>query len=181
MLKTAHSALNTTQPAFSLIEIIVAVAFISVILTALSMTLLYTNRALKENEYRSQATNQAQSCLDVFRNLRDSNSWAFFCQRLTTLNASNVNGHNLPKITSVVNGGLLLTICQANSSQIGNTYDFSISNLDNPPSNYTASNMCNDNQRVRISVTVNYDNFHGDRQSLTLTQDFAKRETEADY
>ncbi len=180
MLKQTHFRLDATQSAFSLIEIIVAVAFISVILTALSMTLLYTNRALKENEYRSQATNQAQSCLDVFRNLRDSNSWAFFCQRLTTLNANNVNGINLPKITSVVNDDLL-TICQANSSQTGNTYDFNISNIGNPTNNYTSSNMCSDNQRVRISVTVNYDNFHGDRQSLTLTQDFAKRDTEAAY
>jgi hypothetical protein len=67
---------------FSLVEILVAVAFISLILTALSVNMVYTQRSIKNSQMRAKAIDQASACLDKFRNLRDSNIWRDFCARL---------------------------------------------------------------------------------------------------
>jgi type II secretory pathway pseudopilin PulG len=68
--------------AFSLIEVMVAVALISFILTALSINMVYTQRTIKNTQLRAKAIDQANACLNQFRNARDSLIWSDFCQRL---------------------------------------------------------------------------------------------------
>lgn len=167
---------NSSQDAFSLIEILIAITLISLLLTGLSMTLLYSNRAIKDTQYRSQATDQARSCMDVFRNLRDSNSWTFFCQRLTTVELSpdgtKIQAHLGDDGTDIKD---LCTVPPAslnNESEGDNHFEF--------PTDVKGINSCKD-QNARIDITIKYTNFHGDLQTLTMNQDFKKRDTEAEY
>jgi type II secretory pathway pseudopilin PulG len=73
---------NFPAPAFSLIEVLVAVTLISFILTAISVNMVYTQRSVKNAQLRAKAIDQANSCLNEFRNARDSMLWVDFCKRL---------------------------------------------------------------------------------------------------
>jgi type II secretory pathway pseudopilin PulG len=60
----------------------VACALMSLILTALAINMVYTQRTIKNAQLRAKAVDQANSCMNTFRNLRDSNTWIDFCKRL---------------------------------------------------------------------------------------------------
>lgn len=160
----------TTQPAFSLIEILVAVALISMILAGLSVTLLYSSRSVQDTKLSSQATDQAQSCLDVFRNLRDSNSWTFFCQRLSSplqISAGVVsyNGKN---------------ICDTQNPD--NTYqlEFYSTGTNFAPCDSRGRNN-NSFETATVKITVNYKNFDGNNRKIDLSQNFTQLDNEASY
>lgn len=172
---------STSFAAFSLIEMMVAIAIISLILTGLALMMLYSNRTIQEARLRSSITDQAQSCLDNFRNLRDSNSWAFFCQRL---NAKKVGGDS----GSAYTGGDTLTfaddsgyppieICPALPND--STYTFSFTD---GPNFLASSNPCHNlQQQAKVAITINYTDINGTPRTLTLEQIFQKSDTEAPY
>ncbi len=160
----------TTQSAFSLIEILVAVALISMILAGLSVTLLYSSRSVQDTKLSSQATDQAQSCLDVFRNLRDSNSWTFFCQRLNTsleISGSTVsyNGKN---------------ICDTQNPDSTYQVEFYSTDTNFAPCDDRGENS-NSLETATVKITVNYKNFDGNNRKINLSQNFTQLENEASY
>lgn len=159
-----------TQEAFSLIEILVAVALISMILSGLSVTLLYSTRSIQDTKFSSRAADQAQSCLDVFRNLRDSNSWTFFCQRL-----------NAPL---VIAGGTVSyndkNICDTQDSNGIYTLTFSSTNGNSSPCSGLSKNA-KGLETATVKVTVTYKNFDGNDREVNLFQSFTQLENEASY
>lgn len=76
MLKSSHS-----QPALSLIEVMVAVVIVSFVLIALVSNIFYTQRVIIDARLRANALDQANSCLERFRNLRDGMHWWEFYRR----------------------------------------------------------------------------------------------------
>lgn len=77
MLKSSHA-----QPALSLIEVMVAVVIVSFVLIALVSNIFYTQRVIIDARLRANALDQANSCLERFRNLRDGMHWWEFYRRL---------------------------------------------------------------------------------------------------
>ncbi len=157
-----------TQDAFSLIEVIVAVGLISVILTGLSLTLLYTARTVEDTRQSSLATDQAQSCLNTFRNLRDSNSWPTFCSRLNSVALAQDQ-------TEIVwnNGSEQIIICPANP---GTTYTLSLTNIAGTNSPCTGSP-----ETAQINIGVDYNNFSGEIKNVSLGQSFTQLNIDAPY
>ncbi|MDO5561832.1 MAG: type II secretion system protein [bacterium] len=165
-----HKFKSTSQPALTLIEMLIAVALISVLLTALALTLLYSNRTIQEAQIKSTAVNQAQSCLDNFRNLRDSNTWPAFCSRLAD-NAAGVSkftsGDTVIYQSSDA-GATALTICPL---VVGNRYNLEIEKCDN------ASGV----EKATVKVTVTYDTFSGGSGTTVASQTFQKTAIESNY
>lgn len=169
--KPLHSShYHRSQDAFSLIEILVAVALISMILAGLSVTLLYSTRAVQDTKLSSRATDQAQSCLDVFRNLRDSNSWTFFCQRLSS--PLDISGG-----TVSYNGKNICTTQDEN-----NTYslEFYSTGTNFSPCDSRGRNS-NALETATVKITVTYKNFDGVDRKINLSQSFTQLENEASY
>lgn len=161
---------SQSQPAFSLIEILVAVALISMILSGLSVTLLYSTRSIQDTKFSSRAADQAQSCLDVFRNLRDSNAWTFFCQRLNT--------------PLVITGGTVSyngnNICNTQDSNGTYTLTFSSTNGNHSPCSSLSKNA-KGLETATVTVTVTYKNFDGNDREVNLFQNFTQLDNEAAY
>ena len=76
------SRTSPAKPALSLIEVMVAVAIVSFVLIALVSNIFYTQRVIIDARLRAKAIDQANSCLERFRNLRDGMLWWQFYQRL---------------------------------------------------------------------------------------------------
>lgn len=75
------SRTSPAKPALSLIEVMVAVAIVSFVLIALVSNIFYTQRVIIDARLRAKAIDQANSCLERFRNLRDGMLWWQFYQR----------------------------------------------------------------------------------------------------
>ena len=159
---------NTHLPALSIIEILIATGLISAILTAMAINMIYTQRAIADSELRTKATDQAESCLNSFRGLRDSNSWNAFCNKVRGSYTGTSNG------TEIKYGGTVVCKSAADMglSTTGNTYSskYNITGL--------GSGACSGNSAT-ITITVNYTNFRGDPRSVTVSETFSKLPHEA--
>ena len=154
-------------PGLTLIEMLIAVALISMLLTALALVLLQSSRTIQEAQTKSTAVNQAQSCLDNFRNLRDSNTWTAFCAKVKTsfYNATSTNATSTIVFTKDSSS---MTICPAVA---GNSYTLNITECHDEA----------DKEKATVEVKVSYQNFSGGTGTTTATQNFEKTSTESDY
>lgn len=173
---------NQSLAALSLIEILIAVALISIIISGLALMMLHSNRNIQETRLRSAINDQAQSCLDNFRNLRDGNPWTFFCQRLnakrtgsfTLGSAYNATTGFVPEIT-FQDATNTLILCPK-LDEYGVQYHLKFSG----GSNFNIGTPCND-QRAKVTLTVRYQDHRGTEKDLAVEQIFQKTESEAAY
>lgn len=147
-----------SQEALSIIEILIAVALMSVILTALAVNMAYTQRSINNAQMRAKATDYVGSCMQRFRNLRDSNSWPNFCEAIDgELTSLSVTACGEVEIKENV-GGVEKTI--------GNR-------------KLEVTKCRNDEAEVR--VTVNYEDLSGIKKTITQVQKFKRAAHEADF
>ncbi len=162
----------STQPALSIIEILIAVSLISIILTALSINMFYTQKSIKDTQLRAKAINQAQSCLDMFRNLHDSSSWPAFC--------SKIRGSYL--VNDKITYGSTVICPAAPPAAIGggnffqSTYQLSIT-----AQNESGTACTGSPQIAQVTVVVNYENFSGKPQTVRLSSFFKQQPYDATY
>ena len=166
-----------TLPALTLIEIMVAVALIATILTAMSINMVYTQRAIVDASLRTKATDLAESCLMKFRNLRDSNNWGAFCKKIDTSKIWAVGGkvyYNASGIQNIARTDTL-PVCDG-TDPVGNdalkiepTFDIEITSCGSGASG---------RQEAEIKVRVEYRDFSGNLQHVTMLQYFAQNNNE---
>lgn len=115
--------LSRRLPATSIVEVLVAAALIGVVLTALAVNMVYTQRTLESTYLRTKALDAAQSCLNRFQAARDNNEWPFFCDRLTSGNLNNLNTSTAT--VTYYTGSSAIPICRGYSVS-GQNYTYTI-------------------------------------------------------
>ena len=176
-----------TVPALTLIEIMVAVALIATILTAMSINMVYTQRAIVDASLRTKATDLAESCLMKFRNLRDSNNWGAFCKKINAdmvwwegnivyYNAGGVQESARPDTFIVCNG----------SESVGNdalTLEprFEIEGLKDGGFGGCQLDLPSGRQKATIRVIVRYRDFSGSEREVQVGQYFTQNNNEQAY
>jgi type II secretory pathway pseudopilin PulG len=147
----------------SIIEILIAVALIAGILTAMSINMVYTQRSIANSRLRSRATDQAASCLNKIRNMRDNNGWSTFCNKLNS--AISECNNTVDKFKDPEH----------------NDYNGSVNQVPvNPtclsagqPPNLSATPPSNGNP-VTVTVEVKYSDFSGQTQYVRMAQHFTR-------
>jgi len=70
-------------PATTIVEVLVSAALIGIVLAALAVNMVYTQRTLENTYLRTKALDAAQSCLERFQASRDNLEWPLFCKAMT--------------------------------------------------------------------------------------------------
>ncbi|MBQ6438050.1 hypothetical protein IJJ12_01550 [bacterium] len=165
--------------AISIVEVLVAGALISVIGTGIARALLYAQRSVINARLRAKALNQAQSCLDKFRNLRDSTKWSDFCARLTgdyntasgarfntltyTIHYTDSSGHPRSFPTPVCNADTF-TDNGDTGAQYSGVYQV----------DHDGCNTSTDPESAVVKVHVFYNDFSHAEKEVVLSQQFQR-------
>ena len=147
--------------ALSIIEVLVATALISTILTTLAVNMIYSQRTIADAQLRTKATDLAESCLNRYRGLRDNVPWNSFCKTIKD------STNNFNKVCGTLKNNAV------NSSGTSNKFVVTKGRID--------QTGCSDSDTATVTVTIEYQNFHGDTKSVSLQQNFQKMSHEASY
>ena len=171
-------------PATSIIELMVSAALIGMVLTALVVNLMYTQRTLENTFLRSKATDMANSCMNYFRNARDNNEWPIFCNKIVAMSIVSTRPAGVVAGGSIYgNSSVVDPICPE-TTYAGSAFGFTVNQRKSGSGCSDRACLCRGARNEAyfdLDIMVNYIDAVGKEKTVTVTERFSRGQLDAEY